>query len=132
MFATTLNTPDNKVVVVRNSAITGGNITNYSANEIRRVDLVFGVGYGDDVRRAKEILADILARGERVLGKPEPTIGVLELADSSVNIAVRPWVKTADYWSVYFDVTEAVKPAFDAQGITIPYPQQDVHMHQVA
>jgi small conductance mechanosensitive channel len=132
VFATTLKTPDNKVVVVPNSAITGGTITNYSAKDVRRVDLVFGIGYGDDIKKAKGILANILENDSRVLKDPEPTIAVGELADSSVNFVVRPWVKTADYWAVLFDVTEAVKLEFDAQGITIPFPQQDVHMHQVA
>ena len=132
VFATTLKTPDNKTIVVPNSAITGGNITNYSARETRRVDMVFGIGYGDDIRKAKEVISGILARDNRILKEPEPVIAVSELADSSVNIVVRPWVKTADYWGVFFDITEAVKLEFDAQGITIPYPQQDVHMHQVA
>ena len=132
VFATTLKTPDNKIVVVPNSAITGGNITNYSAEETRRIDLVFGISYGDDLKKAKRILAELLAKDKRVLTEPEATVAVLELADSSVNIAVRPWVKTADYWSVFFDLTEAVKLEFDAQEVSIPFPQQDVHMHQVA
>ena len=125
-------TPDNKVVIVPNSAMTGGVITNYSTRDKRRVDLVFSVGYGDDIKKAKDILTDILRKDSRVLDDPAPTVAVSELADSSVNLAVRPWVKTADYWDVYFGLTEAVKLAFDAQGITIPFPQQDVHMHQVA
>ena len=132
VFATTMLTPDNKVVIVPNSAMTGGVITNYSARDMRRVDLVFGVGYGDDIKKAKDILTDILRKDRRVLDDPAPTVAVSELADSSVNLVVRPWVKTADYWDVYFGLTEAVKLAFDAQGITIPFPQQDVHMHQVA
>ena len=132
VFATTLNTPDNKAITVPNAAITGGNIINYSAKPIRRVDLVFGVGYGDDIKRGKEVINSILTKDDRILKEPEPTIAVSELADSSVNIVVRPWVKTADYWGVFFDITEAVKLEFDAQGITIPYPQQDVHMHEAA
>jgi len=132
VFATTFKTPDNKVVVVPNSAVTGGNITNYSAKETRRVDLVFGIGYGDDLKKAKRILSEILEKDSRVLTDPPATIAVLELADSSVNIAVRPWVKSADYWDVYFELTEAVKLAFDAEGISIPFPQQDVHMHSAA
>lgn len=132
VFATTLKTPDNKAVVVPNGAITGGSITNYSAKPVRRVDMVFGIGYGDDIAKAKQIASDILAKDDRVLGDPEPTVAVCELGDSSVNLAVRPWVNTADYWAVLFDVTEAIKLEFDAQGITIPYPQQDVHMHQAA
>jgi small conductance mechanosensitive channel len=132
VFATTLKTPDNKAITVPNAAITGGNIINYSAKPVRRVDMVFGIGYGDDIKRAKEVIQGILTKDSRILKEPEPTIAVSELADSSVNIAVRPWVKTADYWGVFFDTTEAVKLEFDAQGITIPYPQQDVHMHQAA
>jgi small conductance mechanosensitive channel len=132
VFATTLKTADNKTITIPNSAITSGNITNYSVKPMRRVDMVFGIGYDDDLKKAKEVLADILAKDDRVLQDPAPTVAVLELADSSVNIAVRPWVNTADYWGVYFDVTEAVKLEFDAQGISIPYPQQDVHMHQAA
>ena len=132
VFATTLKTPDNKTVVVPNAAITGGNIINYSAEPTRRVDMVFGIGYDDDIAKAKKIIGDLLAKDNRVLKGPEPTIAVAELADSSVNIATRPWVNTADYWGVFFDITEAVKLEFDAQGISIPYPQQDVHMHQPA
>lgn len=132
IFATLFKTPDNRAIVVPNSAITAGTITNYSAKETRRVDMVFGIGYGDDMQKAKSIIADILARDERVLKDPAPTIAVSELAESSVNIIVRPWVKTADYWAVLSGTTEAVKTAFDAQGISIPFPQRDVHMFQVA
>ncbi|HUV30727.1 MAG TPA: mechanosensitive ion channel domain-containing protein [Acidobacteriota bacterium] len=131
IFNTVLTTPDNKKVIVPNSKITGDNITNYSAKEIRRLDLVFGIGYGDDIRKAKQVLEQILRQDSRVLTDPAPTVAVLELADSSVNSAVRPWVKTADYWPVHFDLVEKVKLAFDEQGISIPFPQRDVHMHQV-
>jgi len=119
------------MVIVPNSGITGSNITNYSARETRRVDMVFGIGYGDDIKLAKETLEEILASDGRVLKDPAPVVAVHELADSSVNFVVRPWVKTADYWTVYFDTTEAVKLTFDQKGISIPFPQQDVHMHQV-
>lgn len=132
IFATMLKTPDNKRVIVPNSEITGGTITNYSANDTRRVDLVFGIGYGEDIKKAKDVLDDILARDERVLKDPAPKIAVAELGDSSVNFVVRPWVKTPDYWDVRFDVTEAVKQRFDAENINIPFPQRDVHLHQVA
>lgn len=132
IFSTKLKTPDNKEVIVPNSNITGGNITNYSAQETRRIDLVFGIGYGDDIKLAKDTLTEIVATDERVLKDPAPTIAIAELADSSVNIVVRPWVKTSDYWAVLFDLTEKVKLTFDAKGISIPFPQQDVHMHQVA
>lgn len=129
IFTTVVNTPDNKKVIVPNSGIMSGNITNYSAHENRRVDLVAGIGYGDDIDKAKTVLEGILAADERILKDPAPTVAVVELADSSVNLVVRPWVKGADYWGVYFDVTEAIKKRFDAEGISIPFPQQDVHLY---
>lgn len=132
IFATVFKTGDNKQIIVANSAITGGNITNYSAKDTRRVDMVFGIGYGDDIKQAKKILKDILDKDDRVLKDPAPTIALSELADSSVNFVCRPWVKSGDYWAVLFDTNEAVKLAFDAAGVSIPFPQQDVHMHQVA
>ena len=132
MFATVFRTGDNKRIIVPNSIITGGSITNYSANDTRRIDMVFGIGYGDDISLAKQIIREILDAEERVLKDPEPQIAVSELADSSVNLVVRPWVKTADYGGVRFDVTERVKLAFDARGVSIPFPQRDVHVHQVA
>lgn len=132
IFNTIFKTPDNKLVIVPNSHITGGSITNYSAMETRRIDLVFGIGYGDDIRKAKEVLGRILAADERILKDPAPVVAVSELADSSVNFVVRPWVKTPDYWAVYFDVTEKVKMSFDREGISIPFPQTDVHLHQTA
>jgi len=132
IFNTILKSPDNRKIIIPNSGITGGNITNFSAKETRRVDLVFGIGYDDDIKKAKSIMEDILSKDERVLKDPAPVVAVAELADSSVNFVVRPWVKTADYWTVYWDLTEKIKLAFDEQGITIPYPQQDVHMHQAA
>lgn len=132
IFNTTMKTPDNKLVIIPNSKITGDNIVNYSAKEERRVDMIFGIGYGDDIKKAKQVLERLIAEDTRILKDPAPTVAVLELADSSVNFAVRPWVKTADYWAVFFDFTEKVKLTFDAEGISIPFPQQDVHMHQVA
>ena len=131
IFNTVLKTPDNKMIIIPNSAVTGGNITNYSAHETRRVDMVFGIGYDDDIRKAKQVLEQILASDERILKDPAPVVAVSELGDSSINFVVRPWAKTSDYWGVYFDITEKVKLTFDEQGISIPYPQQDVHMHQV-
>lgn len=128
IFTSTLKTGDNKTVIVPNNAITGGNITNYSKKDTRRVDLTFGIGYGDDIKKAKEVFAKVLASDERVLKDPEPLIAVSELASSSVNFAVRPWVKNEDYWAVYFDLTEKVKLALDKADISIPYPQQDVHL----
>jgi small conductance mechanosensitive channel len=132
IFNTIMKTPDNKEVIVPNSKITGDNIVNYSANEMRRVDMVFGIGYGDDIRKAKNILVQILGSDPRVLKDPAPTVAVSELGDSSVNFVVRPWVKTADYWAVYFDITEKVKLTFDEQNVSIPFPQRDVHLFQAS
>ncbi len=130
IFTTQLKTPDNKMIIIPNAKLTGDNIINYSAKDTRRVDMVFGVGYGDDLQKVRQILEDILAKEDRVLKDPAPTIGVVELADNSVNFVCRPWVNTADYWGVYFEVTETVKKRFDAEGVSIPYPQRDVHVYQ--
>ena len=132
IFTTVLFTPDNKKVIVPNGRIIGDNIVNYSANDTRRVDLVFGIGYRDDIDAARKVLEDVLAADDRVLATPESVIAVVELADSSVNFVCRPWVKSGDYWPVYFDLTEAAKKALDANGISIPFPQRDVHLHQQA
>ncbi|MCK5348132.1 MAG: mechanosensitive ion channel [Desulfobacula sp.] len=128
LFNTILNTPDNQRVIVPNSNITTDVITNVTANDTRRVDLVIGIGYDDDIKKAKTILDKIIKEESRVLDTPETKIAVSELADSSVNFVVRPWVKTSEYWDVYFDLTEKIKITFDKEGISIPYPQQDVHM----
>ena len=130
IFSTIMKTPDNKKIIIPNSGITGGNIVNYSAKETRRVDLVFGIGYEDDLKKAKQILERLVNEDNRILKDPAPVVAVSELADSSVNFVVRPWVKSADYWAVYWDLHEKVKLTFDAEGISITYPQQDVHMHQ--
>jgi small conductance mechanosensitive channel len=130
IFTTQLKTPDNKTVIIPNAGLTGGNIVNWSVKGTRRVDLVMGIGYGDDIDKARTIMADILAKDERVLKDPAPKIAVVELADSSVNFVVRPWVKLEHYWDVYFDTTENIKKSFDAQGISIPFPQRDVHMYE--
>jgi len=130
IFATVLHTLDNKVVTVPNAAVTAGNITNFSAKEVRRIDLTFGIGYGDDLKKAKTILEKIMADDDRILADPAPFVGVSELADSSVNFVFRPWVKSADYWDVYFHMNETVKLTFDEQGISIPFPQRDVHIYQ--
>ena len=132
LFTTTLASPDNKEVIVPNGSIISGNIINYSAKPIRRVDLVFGIGYDDDLRQARTLLEQILRDDPRVLADPAPTVAVGELADSSVNFVVRPYVKTADYWAATFAITEQVKLRFDEAGISIPYPQQDVYLHQAA
>ena len=129
IFNTVMKTPDNKKIIVPNSQITGGIITNYSAHETRRVDFTFGIGYGDDIDKAKKIIEEVLGGDERVLADPAPQIVVAELADSSVNIVARPWAKAADYWGLKFDVTETVKKRFDAEGISIPFPQRDVHVY---
>lgn len=128
IFTTTLNSPDNKEIIVPNGAIYSGNITNYSALPTRRVDLVFGISYGDDIKKAKEIMEAAVKADERILAEPAPQIAVSELADSSVNFVVRPWVNSADFWPVKFDLTEKIKLAFDENGISIPFPQMDVHL----
>lgn len=130
IFVTTLTTPDNKVVYIPNSSLTGGNIVNYSVKDTRRVDMVFGIGYSDDIDKAKSVIQSLLDGDSRVLKDPAPKIVVSELADSSVNFNVRPWVKRADYWGVYYDMTEQVKKNFDEQNISIPFPQRDIHMFQ--
>ncbi|MBO1256402.1 mechanosensitive ion channel [Alteromonas sp. 5E99-2] len=130
IFTTTLNTPDNKEVIVPNGRIYGDNITNYSAKETRRVDMVFGIGYDDDILKAKNILLELTEQDDRILKDPAPVVVVAELGDSSVNFAVRPWAKTADFWGVKFDFTEKVKLRFDEEGISIPFPQMDVHVHK--
>lgn len=128
IFNTTLHTPDNQKVIVPNSKITSDVITNVTANDTRRVDLVIGIGYDDDIAKAKNILKDIIKDEKRILKDKITKIAVSELADSSVNFVVRPWVKTSEYWDVYYDLTEKIKITFDKEGISIPYPQQDVHL----
>jgi small conductance mechanosensitive channel len=130
IFTTQLKTADNKTVIVPNAKLTDDNIVNWTVKGTRRVDMVFGIGYDDDIDKARSLMADIIAEDSRILPDPAPQILVLELADSSVNFAVRPWTKVEDYWGVYADLTEKIKKAFDANGISIPYPQRDVHMYQ--
>ncbi len=132
VFSTVLKTPDNRKVIVGNASVTSASITNYAAYDTRRVDMVFGIGYASDIPAARQVIDSILADDDRVLADPEWTIAVSELADSSVNFVVRPWVATADYWAVNFDVHEKIKTRFDAAGISIPFPQTDVHLHNVA
>jgi small conductance mechanosensitive channel len=131
IFSTIIKTADNKVIIVPNGAVSNGVITNFSKEATRRVDFVFGIGYGDDIKKAKEVIARLVDADERALKDPAAKIVVSELADSSVNITCRVWVNAADYWGVKFDLTENVKLTFDAEGISFPFPQQDVHMHQV-
>ena len=132
IFSTQMRTGDNKLIIVPNGSITGGTITNYSAKDTRRVDMKFGISYDDDMKLAKKVLQELVDADERILDDPAPVIAVAELADNSINLIVRPWVKTADYWNVYWDMTEAVKQRFDQEGLHIPYPQRDVHLYQAA
>jgi small conductance mechanosensitive channel len=132
IFNTVLNTGDNQRKIIPNNAISNSTITNVTANPTRRVDLIVGIGYGDDIRKAKQTLEEIVSAEELVLDDPAPTIAVSELAASSVNLVVRPWVKTEDYWVVYFRLTEQIKLTFDERNISFPYPQQDVHMYQAS
>ena len=128
IFTTILNSPDNVRIIVPNAQVTGSNIMNYTVNGTRRVDLVVGVSYEDDLKKASEVIKTVLSGDDRILKEPAPTVAVSELADSSVNFVVRPWVKAVDYWDVYFDMTGSIKVALDLQGITIPYPQRDIHI----
>ena len=132
LFTTRMKTPDNKQVFVPNGQIFEGVIVNYSGNDTRRVDMVFGCGYGDDLRKVKALLEEILAADERILKDPAPVVALNELADSSVNFVVRPWVNSADYWGVYWDLHEQVKLRFDAEGLNIPFPQREVHVYNAA
>ena len=131
VFNTIVRTGDNKEIVVPNGQIYGGTITNYSARATRRIDMVFGIGYNDDMKKAHDLIWQVLNADERILKDPAAVVAVSELADSSVNFVVRPWVATPDYWAVRWAVTEEIKNVFDANGISIPFPQQDVYMHQV-
>lgn len=129
MLNTRLKTPDNKVIVVPNASLVNGNLTNFSANPTRRLDLIVGVSYSDDILLVKETLKEIIASEPRGKSDPEPLVAVSDLADSSVNFTVRVWVDAADYWPVKFDLTEKIKLTFDQKGISIPFPQTDVHLH---
>ena len=130
ILTTILKTGDNKQIIVPNSQIMDSIITNYSANDTRRVDMVVGVSYDDDLDKVRSTIEELVAADERILSEPECKIAVSALADSSVNFVVRPWVKTADYWGVMFDLTEAIKKRFDQDGISFPFPQQDVHLYK--
>lgn len=131
LVSTTLRLPDNQTVIIPNNSIWGDVITNISGQATRRVDMVFGCGYSDDLQKTQALLEDIISKHAKVHAEPAPLIKVHELADSSVNFIVRPWADTGDYWDVFWDVTRAVKDRFDAEGISIPFPQQEVHMHQI-
>ena len=130
IFTTQLKTLDNKSIIIPNSKLTGDNIINYTRKEIRRVDLIVGVSYEDNIDKVKGVINEVLNAEELVLKEPPPRVAVFEMADSSVNFVVRPWTKTENYWDVYFSVTENIKKEFDAKGITIPFPQRDVHLYK--
>lgn len=130
IFTTTLKTPDNKVIIIPNAKLGNDNIINYSTEPTRRVDLTVGVSYDADLKQVREVLEDIISKDSRVLSDPAHQIAVAELADNSVNFAVRLWAKTEDYWDVFFETNEAVKLRFDEAGIGIPYPQRDVHLYE--
>ena len=132
ILTTVLKTGDNKQVIVPNGQIMDSIITNFSANDTRRVDMVIGVSYDDDLDKVRATLQELIAAEERILDDPAPTIAVSALADSSVNFVVRPWVRTSDYWGVMFGLTEAIKKRFDDEGITFPFPQQEVHLYTVS
>jgi small conductance mechanosensitive channel len=131
VFNTVIRTGDNREIIVPNAGIYGGTIVNVTARATRRIDMVFGIGYGDDIGKARELIKQVMDADSRILKDPEAAISLAELADSSVNLNVRPWVNTSDYWAVRSDILEQVKLSFDANGISIPYPQQDVYMHEV-
>ena len=131
IFHTSLKTPDNRLVIVGNSAVTGSSITNYSAYDTRRIDLTIGVDYGDDLKLARATIEGVLKAHEKVLEDPEPTILLMDLGDSSVDFAARPWVKSEDFWVVRSELLEQLKAELEKAGCTIPFPQRDVHLHQV-
>ena len=130
LLSTQLRTPDNQLLVIPNNSVWGGVITNITGITQRRVDLVFGIGYGDDMDVAQKILEDIVNEHELVLKDPEPVVKLHELGESSVNFICRPWVKPENYWKVHWDITREVKRRFDANGVSIPFPQRDVHLYQ--
>ena len=131
IFSTIMRTPDNREITIPNGQIYSGTIINVTARDTRRIDLVFGIGYSDDLVKARDLIWNVINSDDRILKDPEPAVALAELADSSVNIAVRPWVKTSEYWAVRSDILEKVKQAFDNNNISIPFPQRDVHLYQV-
>ena len=132
IFNTIMLTPDNREIIIPNGAVYSGTITNFSARDTRRIDMVFGISYGDDIKKAKDILIQAMESDERILKDPAPMVALAELGDSSVNFMVRPWVNRADYGNVKYALTEHIKLAFDENGISIPFPQMDIHMDQAA
>ncbi len=130
IFNTILKTPDNKIIIIPNGGLSTGSLTNYSAEPQRRVDFIFGIGYGDDVDKARQLLIELITDDARILQDPEPFIAVNKLGDSSVDIVVRVWAAAPDYWGIYFDLQEKVYKSFTREGLKIPFPQMDVHLHQ--
>lgn len=130
IFNIILLTPDNKTVILPNGQVSNSSLTNFSAEPLRRVDMTFGISYGDDLKKAKSILNDIIKADSRILAEPAPQVAVSALGDSSVDFVVRVWCNTPDYWAIFFDMQEKVKLEFDSQGISIPFPQSDVHLYQ--
>ncbi len=130
LFNTIMKTPDNKTIIIPNGGLSTGSMVNFSTEPQRRVDFVFGIGYGDDVDKAKQVLMKLIDADSRILKDPEPFIAVTELADSSVNLVVRVWAEAADYWGIHFDLIENVYKAFDKEGLNIPFPQMDVHIQK--
>ena len=130
LFHTYIQMPDNRIIIIPNGSLSNGSIINYSRGGTRRVDLRYGVSYQDDLKKVKEVLRNIVSQHPKVLPEPLPTIALMEFGESSINFVVRPWCKTEDYWTVYFEINERVKETFDAQGITIPFPQRDLHLYQ--
>ncbi len=128
IFVTILTTPDNKTVIIPNGPLATESLTNYSTEPTRRVDWTFGIGYGDDIDKAYEVLKRLLSEDERILAEPEPFMALNELGDSSVNITVRAWVNSADYWGVFFRMNEEVYKTFEKEGLSIPFPQRDIHL----
>lgn len=130
IFNTILKTPDNKTIIIPNGGLSTGSMINFSTEPRRRVDFVFGIGYGDDVAKAKQVLADLIEQDDRILKEPAPFIALTELGDSSVNLVVRVWAEAKNYWGIYFDMNEKVYNTFNNEGLNIPFPQMDVHLHQ--
>ncbi|MCD4746138.1 MAG: mechanosensitive ion channel [Bacteroidales bacterium] len=129
IFNTILKTPDNKTIIIPNGGLSTSSMTNYSTEKIRRIDFTFGIGYNDNIDKAKSVIKGIINKDDRILKDPAPFVAISELADSSVNIAVRVWANSGDYWDIFFDMTELVKKKFDKENISIPYPQTDIHLY---
>jgi small conductance mechanosensitive channel len=130
IFTTVLTTPDNQTIIIPNSPIAVNPLTNYSTQDTRRVDFTFGIGYNDDIDKARNVIMKIISEDERIHKEPEPLVKISNLGDSSVDFATRVWVNSGDYWNVFFDTNEKIKKAFDSEGISIPFPQQDVHLYK--